>query len=90
MHYYIVDLWSLGCILAEMFLNNAIFPGKSYLDQILIILDVVGYPSENYLKKLDKENLFLFQNKKGKSKVDFSEHFNEIYKKSKIGKFLFS
>ena len=29
-----VDLWSIGCILGEMLLGRALFPGSSTLDQI--------------------------------------------------------
>jgi serine/threonine protein kinase len=29
-----IDIWSVGCILAEMLSNRPIFPGKHYLDQV--------------------------------------------------------
>lgn len=33
-----IDIWSVGCILAEMLSNRPIFPGKHYLDQLNHIL----------------------------------------------------
>ena len=33
-----IDIWSVGCILAEMISNRPIFPGKHYLDQLNHIL----------------------------------------------------
>ena len=61
-----MDIWSIGCIFAEMLNNRPLFPGKNYLDQISKILDVIGSPDEaalaeipnersrNYLMALDK------------------------------------
>lgn len=40
-----MDMWSVGCILAEMISNKPIFPGKNYLDQIKRIQEVLGSPS---------------------------------------------
>lgn len=40
-----IDIWSVGCILAEMLSRRAIFPGKHYLDQLNHILGVLGSPS---------------------------------------------
>lgn len=45
-----IDIWSVGCILAEMLSNRPIFPGKHYLDQLNHILGVLGSPSEDDLK----------------------------------------
>lgn len=39
-----IDIWSVGCILAEMISGRAIFPGRHYLDQLQLILRVVGSP----------------------------------------------
>lgn len=40
-----IDIWSVGCILAEMLSNRPIFPGKHYLDQLNHILGERGLPS---------------------------------------------
>lgn len=40
-----VDLWSVGCILGELILGKAMFPGNSTLNQIERILEVTGKPS---------------------------------------------
>uniref|UniRef100_A0AAZ3Q0D3 Mitogen-activated protein kinase n=1 Tax=Oncorhynchus tshawytscha TaxID=74940 RepID=A0AAZ3Q0D3_ONCTS len=39
-----IDIWSVGCILAEMLSNRPIFPGKHYLDQLnhILALDLLG------------------------------------------------
>lgn len=38
-----IDIWSVGCILAEMLSNKPIFPGKHYLDQLNHILGETGF-----------------------------------------------
>ncbi|VVC33576.1 Protein kinase, ATP binding site,Mitogen-activated protein (MAP) kinase, ERK1/2,Protein kinase [Cinara cedri] len=40
-----IDMWSVGCILAEMLSNRPIFPGKHYLDQLNHILGILGSPT---------------------------------------------
>ncbi|GHJ85498.1 hypothetical protein NliqN6_1900 [Naganishia liquefaciens] len=40
-----IDVWSIGCILAEMLNGKPLFPGKDYHDQLKLILDVIGTPS---------------------------------------------
>ena len=40
-----MDMWSVGCILAEMMSNRPLFPGKNYLDQIQKIQEILGTPS---------------------------------------------
>jgi mitogen-activated protein kinase 1/3 len=44
-----IDIWSVGCILAEMLSNRPIFPGKHYLDQLNHILGILGSPSNEDL-----------------------------------------
>lgn len=39
-----VDMWSVGCILGELIVGKAIFPGKSTINQIEMILDLLGKP----------------------------------------------
>ncbi|CAK4081385.1 unnamed protein product [Aphanomyces euteiches] len=44
-----VDVWAIGCILAEMIGRRPLFPGQDYLHQLKIIMDVVGSPEESSL-----------------------------------------
>jgi serine/threonine protein kinase len=42
-----VDIWSAGCILAELFLGKPLFPGKTELDQFQLILNLMGTPADD-------------------------------------------
>ncbi|KAJ7375073.1 Mitogen-activated protein kinase 1 [Desmophyllum pertusum] len=44
-----IDIWSVGCILAEMLSNRPLFPGKHYLDQLNHILGILGSPTQEDL-----------------------------------------
>lgn len=52
-----IDIWSVGCILAEMLSNRPIFPGKHYLDQLNHILGVLGSPSREDLDCIINEKV---------------------------------
>ncbi|ABN67895.2 serine/threonine protein kinase [Scheffersomyces stipitis CBS 6054] len=39
-----IDVWSVGCILAEMLTYRPLFPGKDYQNQLQLILQVLGTP----------------------------------------------
>ncbi|XP_029450763.1 LOW QUALITY PROTEIN: cyclin-dependent kinase 4-like [Rhinatrema bivittatum] len=41
-----VDMWSVGCIFAEMFRRKPLFSGNSEVDQLGKIFDMIGLPSE--------------------------------------------
>ncbi|KAK7845413.1 cell division control protein 2 like protein [Quercus suber] len=42
-----VDVWSVGCIFAEMVNQRALFPGDSEIDELFKIFRVLGTPNEN-------------------------------------------
>jgi len=44
-----IDVWAVGCIFAEMLGRKALFPGRDYLHQLRLIIDVLGTPSEEDL-----------------------------------------
>lgn len=41
-----VDMWSAGCIMAELLTGKALFPGKDEVDQVKLIFSVLGAPTE--------------------------------------------
>mmetsp|Transcript_21890 Transcript_21890/g.43437 ORF Transcript_21890/g.43437 Transcript_21890/m.43437 type:complete len:326 (+) Transcript_21890:89-1066(+) len=41
-----VDIWSIGCIFAEMVMRTALFPADSEIDQLFRIFRVLGTPTE--------------------------------------------
>jgi mitogen-activated protein kinase 15 len=46
------DVWSFGCVLMEMIIGKPLFPGNSTLNQLDLIVQVSGKPSEEDLKIL--------------------------------------
>ncbi|CAI0428439.1 unnamed protein product [Linum tenue] len=45
-----IDLWSVGCLLAEMFVGRPIMPGRTEVEQIHRIFKLCGSPAEDYWK----------------------------------------
>uniref|UniRef100_A0A2K6VB43 mitogen-activated protein kinase n=1 Tax=Anopheles darlingi TaxID=43151 RepID=A0A2K6VB43_ANODA len=71
-----IDIWSVGCILAEMLSNRPIFPGKHYLDQLNHILGVLGSPSQEDLECIINEKARSYlQSLPYKPKVPWSRLF---------------
>ena len=44
-----VDVWSVGCVIAELCLNRPIFPGKSAKEQLYEIMKILGTPTKEEL-----------------------------------------
>ncbi|CAK9436513.1 uncharacterized protein LODBEIA_P10710 [Lodderomyces beijingensis] len=47
-----IDVWSVGCILAELLGGKPLFRGKDYVDQLNQILMILGTPPESTLVKI--------------------------------------
>ncbi|XP_027916714.1 probable serine/threonine-protein kinase At1g54610 [Vigna unguiculata] len=45
---YEIDLWSAGCLLAEMFLGRPLMPGRTEVEQLHMIFKLCGTPSADY------------------------------------------
>lgn len=50
-----IDVWSVGCIFAELLGRKPLFQGKDYINQITRIVDVMGSPTEDDLKNIGSE-----------------------------------
>ncbi|KAF0715437.1 Aste57867_3361 [Aphanomyces stellatus] len=46
-----VDVWAAGCIMAEMLGRKPLFPGRSYVHQLQLIMNVLGVPEEHSFKE---------------------------------------
>ena len=44
-----IDVWSVGCILAELLNGSPLFRGRNYVHQLELIIGVLGTPSEGEL-----------------------------------------
>lgn len=47
-----IDIWSVGCILAELHGRKPIFKGRDYVDQLNQILQSLGTPTEDALRRI--------------------------------------
>ncbi|KAM9344352.1 mitogen-activated protein kinase 14A isoform 1-T1 [Pholidichthys leucotaenia] len=57
MHYNMtVDIWSVGCIMAELLTSKTLFPGTDHIDQLNLIMKLVGKPEPALLKKMSSES----------------------------------
>ena len=50
-----IDIWSTGCVIAELVLGQPIFPGESAVDQIVEIIKVLGTPTKQQILEMNPE-----------------------------------
>ncbi|CAG9335412.1 DYRK4_2 [Blepharisma stoltei] len=84
-----IDMWSLGCILAELHSGCPIFPGESEHEQLLCIMEVKGLPPEELMEQATRKNLFfeemnpkIVPNSRGKKRFPGTRTLEEKAKSS--------
>ncbi|RLM54347.1 mitogen-activated protein kinase 12 [Panicum miliaceum] len=50
-----IDIWSIGCIFAELLTGRPLFPGKNVVHQLDLITDLLGTPSSETLSRIRNE-----------------------------------
>ncbi|KAG0292124.1 regulator of ime2 [Dissophora globulifera] len=48
-----IDVWSTGCVMAELMLGQPLFPGESGIDQLVEIIKVLGTPTREQIKTMN-------------------------------------
>lgn len=85
-----IDVWSTGCVLAELFTGTPLFPGENEQDQMACIMEVLGYPSDDLIFKGSRSVVFFDSNGKqrnnkssrGKVRLPGSKPLNQVIKGS--------
>ncbi|KAF2451980.1 hypothetical protein P171DRAFT_450669 [Karstenula rhodostoma CBS 690.94] len=65
-----IDMWSLGCILAELLTGYPIFPGENEQEQLACIMEIFGPPEKHLIEKSSRKKLFF--DSMGKPRVTVS------------------
>ncbi|CAD5110968.1 unnamed protein product [Dimorphilus gyrociliatus] len=75
-----VDIWSAGCILAELLSGKILFAGKHAVEHLQKIINFVGKPDESVLSKMTSADARNFIAKlPNPSPVSLEAHFTEVH-----------
>ncbi|KAI8091477.1 kinase-like domain-containing protein [Gilbertella persicaria] len=53
-----IDMWSLGCIIAELYTGVPIFPGENEQEQLACIMEIMGVPDQELIQQSERRHLF--------------------------------
>lgn len=48
-----IDIWSIGCIIAELLLGKVMFSGANSMGQLVEVIQVLGTPTESQLRAMN-------------------------------------
>lgn len=65
-----IDIWSFGCVIAELFSGAPLLPGKNELEQIGLILELFGAPNSSII--LDQRSKLMKSAKRQKAATDMN------------------
>ncbi|XP_017153221.2 dual specificity tyrosine-phosphorylation-regulated kinase 2 [Drosophila miranda] len=81
-----IDMWSLGCILAELYTGFPLFPGENEVEQLACIMEVLGLPPKVLISVARRRRLFFdsrdaprcITNTKGRKRAPGSKSLAQI------------
>ncbi|XP_051626687.1 dual specificity tyrosine-phosphorylation-regulated kinase 4 isoform X2 [Manacus candei] len=88
-----VDMWSLGCIIAELYTGYPLFPGENEVDQLACIMEVLGLPPADLIQASSRKRTFFdskgfpksVTNSKGKKRCPDSKDLSTVLKTHDAG-----
>ncbi|KAJ1453743.1 kinase-like domain-containing protein [Pelagophyceae sp. CCMP2097] len=72
-----VDMWSVGCILAELLGRRPLYPGKNFVHQLQLIFASIGSPPDAEVREVrNKQARKFLDSVRGRAKVPFASVFS--------------
>ncbi|KAM5334995.1 dual specificity tyrosine-phosphorylation-regulated kinase 4 [Glossophaga mutica] len=83
-----IDMWSLGCILAELYTGYPLFPGENEVEQLACIMEVLGLPPTHFIQTASRRQTFFdskgfpknITNNRGKKRYPDSKDLTMVLK----------
>ena len=69
-----IDMWSLGCMLAEFYNGQPLFPGHDEKEALLLHMELVGLPSADFLAASKRGSVFFDEQRVPKFPIDHKGH----------------
>ncbi|XP_075073364.1 mitogen-activated protein kinase 8 isoform X3 [Mixophyes fleayi] len=73
-----VDIWSVGCILGEMIKGGVLFPGSDHIDQWNKVIEQLGTPCPEFMKKLQPTVRTYVENRPKYAGYSFEKLFPDV------------
>ncbi|XP_030234196.1 mitogen-activated protein kinase 8 isoform X1 [Gadus morhua] len=73
-----VDVWSVGCIVAEMIRGSVLFPGSDHIDQWNKVIEQLGTPTQEFLMKLNQSVRTYVENRPRYAGYSFEKLFPDV------------
>ncbi|XP_061060644.1 dual specificity tyrosine-phosphorylation-regulated kinase 4 isoform X1 [Eubalaena glacialis] len=83
-----IDMWSLGCIMAELYTGYPLFPGENEAEQLACIMEVLGLPPTHFIQTASRRQTFFdskgfpknITNNRGKKRYPDSKDLTMVLK----------